>query len=146
NFFELGGDSILSIQIAARARAQGLPVGVSMLGRHPSVAALAAALKPMQTSTAVETAPSVGAAPLTPIQRWFFELDPAQRDHWNQAFLFRTLTDLDEVALRGAVDALLRHHDALRLRFARSGDEWVQRYAPLGEPAPLWIEDLSATP
>ncbi|HEX7978692.1 MAG TPA: amino acid adenylation domain-containing protein [Gemmatimonadaceae bacterium] len=142
NFFELGGDSILSIQIAARARAQELPVSVSMLGRYPSVAELAAALEPMQKSKAVENAPSVGTAPLTPIQRWFFELDPAEHDHWNQTFLFRTAAPLDRGALRAALEALVQHHDALRLRFSEVGGRWQQRYAASVGEVPLWEEDL----
>ena len=145
NYYDLGGDSILSIQIAARARNAGVPVSVSMLVRHHTVAELASSLERQVAPVRADGGPSSGTAPLTPIQRWFFELDPARRDHWNQAFLFRTVAELDEGALRGGIDALLRHHDALRLRFTASGNEWVQRYAPVGEPVPLWIEDLSDT-
>lgn len=43
-FFELGGDSILSVQLAARARAAGLDVDPRMIFEHPTFAALAAAI------------------------------------------------------------------------------------------------------
>jgi len=43
DFFELGGDSILAMRIAARARQAGLAVSPQALFGHPTVAALAAA-------------------------------------------------------------------------------------------------------
>jgi amino acid adenylation domain-containing protein/non-ribosomal peptide synthase protein (TIGR01720 family) len=144
NFFELGGDSILSIQIAARARTQGLPLSVSMLRHYPNIAELAAAMEPMQTSTTTETASAIAVAPLTPIQRWFFELDPVERNHWNQTFLFRTAQPLEHGALRAALEALVQHHDALRLRFSAEGGSWQQRLAASTGELPLWEEDLSA--
>ncbi|ORA83215.1 non-ribosomal peptide synthetase [Mycobacterium malmoense] len=44
DFFALGGDSILSVQLAARARAAGLPVNPRMVFENPTVRQLAAAL------------------------------------------------------------------------------------------------------
>ena len=150
NYYELGGDSILAIQIAARARASGLPVSVSSLVKHPTVAALAATVAVESiddgAATRAADAPVTGRAPLTPIQHWFFELDPAERDHWNQAFLFRTQTELDDTVLRDAIGALLEHHDALRLRFERAEDGWTQHFSPLAGEVPLWVEDLSELP
>lgn len=148
NYYELGGDSILSIQIASRARAAGLNVGAAMVNRHPTVAALAAALASEAPSAdaPTECAVPVGPAPLTPIQHWFFELDPAEPNHWNQAFLLRTETDLDRAALRGAVDAVLRHHDALRSRFEFRDGAWSQHSAPEPDTDGTWIEDLTARP
>jgi aryl carrier-like protein len=43
DFFALGGDSILAMRIAARARQAGLAVSPQALFGHPTVAALAAA-------------------------------------------------------------------------------------------------------
>jgi aryl carrier-like protein len=42
DFFELGGDSILSIQVTARAQQAGLHLTPMQLFRHPTIAALAA--------------------------------------------------------------------------------------------------------
>jgi amino acid adenylation domain-containing protein/non-ribosomal peptide synthase protein (TIGR01720 family) len=41
NFFQLGGDSILSLQVAARARSQGLDLTAGLLLKHQTIAALA---------------------------------------------------------------------------------------------------------
>ena len=43
DFFELGGDSILSIRVIARARAAGLPITPRQFFESPTVAGLAAA-------------------------------------------------------------------------------------------------------
>ena len=44
DFFALGGDSILSVQLASRARAVGLPVNPRMIFENPTIAQLAAAV------------------------------------------------------------------------------------------------------
>lgn len=44
DFFALGGDSILSVRLAARAREAGLPVSPRMVFEHPTVQSLAAAV------------------------------------------------------------------------------------------------------
>jgi amino acid adenylation domain-containing protein len=41
NFFAVGGDSILSVRVAARARERGVALEIAELFRHPSVRALA---------------------------------------------------------------------------------------------------------
>ena len=74
-----------------------------------------------------------GAAPLTPIQRWFFEQELAVPAHYNQSLLLQTRRQLQADALKAAVRGLLSQHDALRLRFERGVDGWRQWHAPLSE-------------
>lgn len=59
-FFELGGDSILSVQLAARARAAGLTLTPRMIFEHPTFADLANAA---DTATAAE--PATAFAPMS---------------------------------------------------------------------------------
>ena len=84
-----------------------------------------------------------GEAPLTPIEHWFFEQRLADVQHFNQALLFTVTEKLDHPVLEYALSALSRHHDALRLRFERDGQNWRQRYSTEAEPAPLVWKDLS---
>jgi len=49
DFFALGGDSILSVQLAARARAAGLAVNPRMVFENPTVEQLAAAIDELVT-------------------------------------------------------------------------------------------------
>ncbi len=143
NFFELGGDSILGLQVVARTAAAGLRLTPDQIFRHQSLAALAAAAR-TDVAAAADQGEVTGEAPLTPVQRWFFEHRHGRPDHWNQAWMLAPREKLDSAALRGAVDALQRHHDALRLRFAREADGgWRQWTAPAGDPAPVERVDLA---
>jgi len=66
-----------------------------------------------------------GAVPLTPIQHWFFEQNLTDPHHFNQAVLLE-IQQLDLALLEQAVQQLLLHHDALRLRFERTESGWQQ--------------------
>lgn len=129
NFFELGGDSLLSIRILSRARKEGLVLSPETFFDKPTIAEQAAAAV-ADTQTAPRAAPSASDAPLLPIQHWFFERIRAE-PHWNQELVLRITPGLDYETLQRAVAALLDHHDALRTRFHRRGDAWRQVFAPL---------------
>jgi non-ribosomal peptide synthase protein (TIGR01720 family) len=147
SFFELGGDSLLSIQVVARARAAGVIVTPRQLFEHPTVAALARVAR-TGAAPAAPRGPVSGEAPLTPAQRRFFARELPDRHHFNMAVMVAPREPLEPAALAAAVAALLEHHDALRLRFTRRDGEWVQAHAPLegADAAPLAVIDLSAVP
>ncbi|MCA1682015.1 MAG: amino acid adenylation domain-containing protein, partial [Actinobacteria bacterium] len=133
NFFELGGDSILSIQLVSRARHAGLSLMPRDLFRYPTIAALAASVGETAQLVA-EQGPVSGAVPLTPIQHWLFEMNPGQPQSFDQSVLMELTEQLDEQALRRALEALVEHHDALRMRFEHVHGQWRQHNAPV-EPA-----------
>ena len=109
NFFELGGDSILSIQVVARALQAGLHLTPRQLFQHQTVAELAAVAGAKSTVVA-EQGPVTGAAPLTPVQRWWRELAPQDPQHWNQSIFLEAGETIDAAALEEAVSSLLDLH------------------------------------
>ena len=134
NFFELGGDSILSLQIIARLRKRGIRLtpkqvfGQQTVAGLATVAAVAAAPaakkeKPDEKSSAGGD-PATGMGHLLPIQTRFFAEDIGNRNHWNQAVLLVPQSRLDWEMLRGALAAVVDHHDALRLRFEQVDGKW----------------------
>jgi non-ribosomal peptide synthase protein (TIGR01720 family) len=125
NFFEVGGDSILSIQIIARAHQAGLRMTPNQIFDHPTVAELAASIRTV-SPPAVEPGLAAGPAPLTPIQHWFFEQPLYAPHHWNQALLLQVPADLELPVLEQAFQQLVRHHDALRARYRRTPRGWEQ--------------------
>ncbi|MEW2513259.1 non-ribosomal peptide synthase/polyketide synthase [Streptomyces sp. NPDC046870] len=145
NFFMLGGDSILSIQVVSRARAAGLTLSPRDLFRHPTVAELAAAGDGAAPAVA-GTGPVAGPAELTPIQHWFLDPRPAHPDFFNQSVVIETAGPVDEDALRRALTALWTHHDALRARFVPDGGGWRQDVAAADSPVPglLQVHDARA--
>ena len=125
NLFELGGDSLLSVQIVSQARSAGLGVTLTQVLRHPTINALARVAQ--VAASREQLGEVIGAVPLTPIQQWFFEGQRENESHWNQAFLFTIPADLDADTLAEALTAVTRKHDSLRLRFERTAEGWSQQ-------------------
>jgi non-ribosomal peptide synthase protein (TIGR01720 family) len=145
SFFELGGDSILSIQVVARANQAGLRLTPRQLFEKPTVAGLAE-VAGKGPAILAEQGLVEGPVPLTPIQRWFFEQDLVERHHWNQAILLEIAQPLEAELLEEALGHLLAHHDALRLRFEQDGPEWTQVNAGMVDEVPFVWLDLSGMP
>ncbi|MEO5729911.1 MAG: condensation domain-containing protein, partial [Byssovorax sp.] len=102
-----------------------------------------AAVAGSRATVSAEQGVVTGAAPLTPVQQWFLELAPEDPGHWNQMSFLEAKEPLDAFALEGAVADLLRHHDALRLRVAKSGAGAEQTFAPPAAETPFQRVDLA---
>ena len=133
-FFELGGDSILGLQMIFRAGREGLLLEPRDLFRHPTLAELASVARTAPDGEAPETVdrgPATGELPLTPVQHWFFEQRRAAPHHFNQTLFFRVAPAPRPELVGRAVAHLLGHHDALRLRLPDGG-----RRAVIDPPEP----------
>ncbi len=93
NFFSLGGDSIVSIQVVSRARQAGLQLSPRDLFQHQNIRSLALAAK--AGAATAEQGPASGEVALAPVQRWFFERAIPNRQHWNQSLLLQARQPLD---------------------------------------------------
>ncbi|MBD2120461.1 non-ribosomal peptide synthetase [Trichocoleus sp. FACHB-262] len=142
NFFELGGDSILSIQMTARANQAGLKITPKQVFEHQTIAKLAAIAAPATAVTA-EQGKITGALPLTPIQHWFFEQNIAESHYWNQSLLLEVQQPLTPEVLQQIATHLIQHHDALRSQFTQTGNAWTAAHADQDIPAPVTVVDLS---
>jgi amino acid adenylation domain-containing protein/non-ribosomal peptide synthase protein (TIGR01720 family) len=142
NFFELGGDSILSLQIIARANQAGLQLTPKQLFANPKIAQLASVAGTTRKIQA-EQGLVTGDVPLTPIQHWFFEKEQPEPYHFNQSVLLSVPPDLNPELLEPVMQHLVRHHDALRLRFDRTDSSWEQRNADGSDIVTLQVVDLS---
>ncbi|MEY9485183.1 amino acid adenylation domain-containing protein/non-ribosomal peptide synthase protein (TIGR01720 family) [Streptomyces calvus] len=122
SFFDLGGDSIMSIQLVTRARAAGLLLTPKDVFDHRTVAALAAAAVPADRDTAGRTdeptADATGPVRLTPIMHWLRAHGRPVAD-FAQSMLLTTPAGLTESGLRATLQAVLDRHDALRMRLIR---------------------------
>nr|AHB82071.1 non ribosomal peptide synthetase [Jahnella sp. MSr9139] len=141
NFFALGGDSIISIQVVSRANQAGLGLTVKQLFQHQTVAELATVARADRRVQA-DQGEVTGPAPLTPIQRWFLEGRPEEPHHFNQSVLIEAAGALDPAALADALRHLGLHHDMLRARFQPGPEAWTQRITAAPDAIPLEIEDL----
>ncbi|MGX1811429.1 amino acid adenylation domain-containing protein [Nocardia sp. NPDC055321] len=133
NFFALGGDSIVAIQLVARAKTAGLSLRARDVFEHKTVAALAAVATEVSAPAVHELAGGgTGEVPLTPIVHAMLE----QGETWPrfaQAVLVGLPADVDRSRLAVAVQALLDRHDLLRSTLRRSTD------LPRDSQDPVWI-------
>ena len=146
SFFELGGDSILSIQVVSRALRAGLKLTPWDVFQHPTLAELATVAREVTAEARPKQRAADGLVPLTPVQRWFFARLPERPEHWNLPVFLRVGRRLEAAPLGRALAALVEHHDALRLRYRREGDSWLQLHGRAGEGWPLLEVDLGALP
>ncbi|MCC5667069.1 amino acid adenylation domain-containing protein [Nostoc sp. CHAB 5784] len=136
NFFSLGGDSILAIQVVAKANQQGLALLPRQMFQYQTVAELAAIVDTIKEISIPQEAVT-GDIPLTPIQHWFFEENLVDPHHWNQAILLEVQQPLNFTWLRQALEKIITHHDGLRshyptptLPLARGGRE-ISDFPPM---------------
>lgn len=141
NFFDLGGDSILSIRIASAARKAGLPMSSAMIFDHQTVAELAGHLSGIITSAAPDAGAADGPVPLTPIQHWFTDNFGAN-NQFNQAIRLEWDNSADAGLLRDALAAVVAQHDALRLRLSQQDGTWCQQVASAEQAELLRVVDL----
>lgn len=146
NYFELGGDSILSIQLISRANQAGIHITPKQIFQHQTIAELASVVRTTRHIIA-EQGGVTGEAHLTPIQHWFFEQHLSEPDYFNQSVLLEVPSDLQIDRLQQSIQQVFEHHDALRLRFKPIGtqslalavDSWYAEEVAF----PLKIIDLS---
>ena len=135
NFFALGGDSISSMQLVAKARKAGLLITPRDVFQHQSVEALAAVAGVVQATGAAPGADSggVGRLPLSPIMHRLLGRG-GSIGRFSQSMLLEVPAQLGEEQLIATFQALLDHHDALRLRLVRLSDsaQWSLEVAPPG--------------
>ncbi|WP_250517958.1 non-ribosomal peptide synthetase [Caballeronia sp. INDeC2] len=130
NFFEIGGHSLLMMQVASRIRQElGREVTLATLFMHPVLESLAAELEAGQTRA---VAPIVRRdaqqrIPLTYAQErlWFlWNLEPTSAAY-TIAGAVRLKGQLDKSAMRAALNRLVMRHESLRTRFVEEdGQTW----------------------
>ncbi|TXS19932.1 condensation domain-containing protein, partial [Streptomyces sp. wa22] len=118
DFFALGGDSILSIQLVSRVREAGLGVTPRDVFVHRTPEAIAAVATELGRAAAVPAGQGTGQMPPTPIAAWFLER-PGTTDGYNQSGVLRTPAGAYEDALVATLQLVLDQHDMLRLRATR---------------------------
>ncbi|MEO3814901.1 amino acid adenylation domain-containing protein, partial [Sphaerisporangium sp. B11E5] len=122
SFFELGGDSIMSMLVVARAGRAGLTINARQMFDLRTPAALARVADTPASAPAVEE-PRTGVVPLTPFMRELAERSgpAALTGSFTQIMVVQTPPDLELARLGTAMRAVLDHHDILRARLDTDG-------------------------
>ena len=113
SFFDLGGDSILSMQVVARARAAGLLCRPRDIFVEQTVARLALVAKVVGgEADAIDE--GVGAVVATPIMRWLHSVE-GPVEHFNQTVVLQAPDGATQTDVAAVLQALLDRHATLRL-------------------------------
>lgn len=143
NFYDLGGDSLLALQLVLSAEAQGISFSPKNLFQYPTIADLVEVAEKQTTKIRAKQGLVTGRVPLTPIQHWFFDQKHPEPQHWNVAVYLEAESPLDPEVLHAAFQEISSQHDALRLRFSKRGGEWYQHTAGIEDDVPMVHIDLA---
>ncbi|RUS96566.1 hypothetical protein DSM106972_087530 [Dulcicalothrix desertica PCC 7102] len=143
NFFDLGGDSILCLQVIAKARSLGITFTPQDLFNYPQIIQLAPNVKKSVTTT-LPLVPVGSEIPLTPVQQWFFQQSFAKPEHWNQAVLLDLKQNFDVAELKTALVQIAQNHEATKLRFRKTPNGWKQYLSNNDNHVTFDVVELSA--
>ncbi|MFF7934431.1 amino acid adenylation domain-containing protein [Streptomyces sp. NPDC007940] len=133
DFFAVGGDSLRSIQVVARARARGLELTTREIFECRTAARLAevaTARRDRTPAPAEDEGGGVGPMPLQPVARQVFEHGGGM-NRFAMALALELPAGIDAEGLTATLDAVLDRHDLLRARLVR-GDELSLVVRPAG--------------
>ncbi|AFM18252.1 non-ribosomal peptide synthase/amino acid adenylation enzyme [Mycolicibacterium chubuense NBB4] len=122
SFFDLGGDSILSMQVVARARAAGLTCRPRDIFTEHTIARLARIVETGSGRTG-HVDHGVGEVTATPIMRWLHDIN-GPVDQFNQTMVIQAPAAVTPHDVATILQALLDHHPTLRMRAEDHADGW----------------------
>lgn len=152
DLFQLGIDSIASIQMAGRLRRElQMDVTLKELLAYRTIASFydnILARQPVDKIQAIqqETGPLSGEVPLLPIQQWFLDHDLPHKQQWNQYGLL-IAPELTLPHLKSLLPNLIAQHDAFNLRFEKDAlGKWHQYYQPQATLPPCYALNIRTLP
>ncbi|WP_155763081.1 condensation domain-containing protein, partial [Mycobacterium colombiense] len=113
SFFDLGGDSILSMQVVARARAAGVMCRPRDVFVEQTVARLARVVT-LATAEGDVADDGIGPVLASPIMRWLHEMD-GPIEQFNQTVVLAAPAGVCQADVQVVLQALLDRHPMLRL-------------------------------
>ncbi|CAM4438116.1 condensation domain-containing protein [Nocardia ninae] len=147
DFFDLGGDSISAIAIAAEAGTRGIALRPRAILRLRTVAAVAETIPERETDSATTApAPVEAEAPTTvdptPPQLEFLGRGVPNPDYWNHGVRYTLRRDIDTATVERAVQALADRHPVLHAQLRSIEASW--QLLTTGAPPAVTEFDLTA--
>ncbi|MGZ3241251.1 MAG: amino acid adenylation domain-containing protein, partial [Burkholderiaceae bacterium] len=141
NFFEIGGHSLLAVQVVSRVKdGLGLPLTIKDLFTHTTVESLAIFLAgqediPGAALPAISKREESGPIPLSLDQKpyWFLHQLEGGSYTYNIPFAMRMHGELNVEALQKTFHALIERHESLRTLFPSKDGEPLQAIVPASE-------------
>ncbi len=130
DFFRIGGDSILSIQLSSRLRKHDLNCSVRDIFEYRTIQKLSMFIVSgiNKTECLSEQGILKGEFDLLPIQKWFFykvkNKEFKNFNHWNQSFIVK-VPKLEIGKLQDIIQKLTEQHDILRAVYTENHQEYL---------------------
>ena len=121
-FFTLGGDSISAIRLVSQARAKGLIFSVRDVFKYQTPESLARFAQVVDDDAHVQVWPEEGVVHALPIYREYLSTG-SDLSRFNQTMSLRAPRGIAAESVQIALQELMSHHSALRLRTETSGSE-----------------------
>ncbi len=122
NFFSLGGDSLLAIELVGRLNEAGHRLSPATLMQHQTISELAIAIE-SQLKYIDETIMRASEGPLTPLQQRLVDQNLANLDHRHLSITAMVPERINTDRLHDVVASLIARHPAISMRIDRDGDD-----------------------
>ena len=132
NFFEYGGDSMLSIQIIAKARKKGIHIEANQIFDHQTIQELANNIQYDENFLSLNKSPFSGVVHLSPFQHWTLEKE-MDLEQFKIGYVFELPTKIEPEELKTALESILSRHESLRLSFHKKKEAWTSLILPIEE-------------
>lgn len=134
NFFQLGADSIVMLQLMSRAKRVGYKILPRDPFEYPTVAELSLRMEDEFQKTVSEQGMLTGLSNMLPSQHEFFRKTFDGMSHYNQSMIFGVPKSVSADNLKNAAELLLSQHDALRFKYEQTSvGRWIQNYGEVNE-------------
>ena len=127
DYFDLGGDSIISIQIVSEAKKNNIKIEVSDIFDYPNILELSQHVSVEDNN--IDNQPVVepretAHVPLTPIQIWFFSLNYKKYNQYNQYALLDVSIDVGIQSIKSIIRSIELKYDVFKYKFSDELGEW----------------------
>ena len=140
NFFKLGGDSIMVIQLTNLIKQSGYDISTKQFFKYQTIRQLALHIN-KNTVNNDEGAVS-GQGILGPIQKWFFEQEYSNMNLWNLPVMLHLDKKHDKEVVRKALQEVVSYHDCLKSKFTRIDGEYHQIFGENSSEPQMDVIDL----
>ncbi|MDL9939034.1 condensation domain-containing protein, partial [Gordonia sp. ABSL1-1] len=149
SFFALGGDSIMSIQLASAAKAGGLALSPRDIFEHRTIRAMARSIGQGGSELPALPEPaadSIDATSIPPIVSWMLEHteDPADAADFSQAMVLNAPSGLDAAVLGDLLNVVVDAHPMLSMTLAHN-DSGLELRSTLSFDAATAVSVLATT-
>ncbi len=131
NFFEIGGDSILTLQFVNAARRLSIEIHPRDVFIHQNIDSLTKFVN-QRAEEIIDAEQGIlsGSCGLLPIQQWYLNsVEMVNVSHFNQAVLLCVNKIISVDHLNRVWQVIFSHHDALRFKIRQHpGSNWEQTY------------------